>query len=361
MKTKLSIKKQLLQAVITPDQFDFWSRELGSTAAWSRCIARVVEKKIQANNTVSLTLKPNKNFAGFLPGQHVNVSALIKGVRITRSYSLSNIPNAKGLVEITVRQEPNGVMSSWLNNEASVGSTLELGAIFGDMTFATPPTQPVLLLAAGSGITPMMSLLRQAAQEYPALPVTLLYWDKAQADFCFADELDQLASTHAQITVHKISTRESLPTGSLTGRIELAQVKQCVNDLAERSVFVCGGNDFVAAARDALEAEVSSLQTESFSAPTTLAPSGEAKRFEITLTESDRRITVSNKDNLLKQLEAQGVAVESGCRMGICNTCTCQKIAGSNQDISNNEINSESRTAIRLCVSRATSDMQLAL
>lgn len=361
MKTKTSLRKTLLQAVITPDQFDFWSRELGSTAAWNRCIARVVDKKIEANNTVSLTLKPNKNFAGFTPGQHVNVSALIKGVRITRSYSITNTPNAKGLVEITIRQEPQGVMSSWLNNDATVGSTVELGTVFGDMTLATTPTKPVLLLAAGSGITPMMSLLRQAVLEHPALPVTLLYWDKTQADFCFVEELEQLAVSHPQLTVHRISTRESVPKGSLAGRIELAQLKQCVKNLSDQTTFVCGGNDFVNATQKMLKNKVSTLQSESFSAATNVTPKGKAQSFEITLTESDRVITVSNQDNLLKQLEAEGIAVESGCRMGICNTCTCQKLTGNSQDISNNEINSESRTPIRLCVSRATSDMQLAL
>ncbi|MGJ8685989.1 MAG: FAD-binding oxidoreductase, partial [Spongiibacteraceae bacterium] len=199
MNANLSTTKKLLSAFVSPAQFDFWSREVGSTVAWNRCFARVVERKLTARNTVCLTLKPNGNFSGFQPGQHVNVSVDIQGVRLSRSYSLSNIPAADGRIELTIRAEEDGVVSSWLNNETKVGSVIELGVVFGDMTLPSSAPEQLLLLAAGSGITAIMSLLRHAVTVWPGTPVTLLYWDKTSADFCFTEELAALVECHPQL------------------------------------------------------------------------------------------------------------------------------------------------------------------
>lgn len=356
-----SLKKKLLAPFVTPEQFDFWSRELGSTAAWQRTFARVVERKQETPSTVSLVLKPNKNFGGFSCGQHVNVSAIINSVRVTRSYSITNYPDQSGLVALTIRQEPNGLMSQWLNQEAKVGSILELGATFGELQLPASPAKHVLLLAAGSGITPMMSLLRQAVIEQSASAITLLYWDKTTADFCFNEELTRLAEQHSHVSVHRISTREALPSSALQGRLNRKLIKQLNLPLAGCDSYACGGNAFIETVKNELGHQVKALNTESFSAPAIAPVSTKAKQVQITLNRSDRVITVSNQEPLLPQLEAQGVAVESGCRMGLCNSCTCQKTAGSTEDLSSNQINSESGSAIRLCVSRATGNIELAL
>lgn len=359
--TQLSTKRRLLKPFVTPEQYDFWSRELGLTSAWSRCIARVIARRQETDNTVTLRLKPNRHFVGFNAGQHVNLSALINGVRITRCYSISNTPNAKGEIEITVRQEPNGVMSTWLNQQASVGSRVELGAVFGEMQPSTNPDQPLLLLAAGSGITPLMSLLRQQAADQPERDICLLYWEGKETDFCFKQELLTLHKHVPAVTVQLITTREALPTNSaISGRITLDQVAHLVPDLANRESFACGSNGFVTSVKDCLATAVKSLSTESFSPVPSAQVDAETKQFEITLAESGRVVTVNNQDNLLKQLEAEGIAVESGCRMGICNTCTCQKNSGAVAD-DNAQVNAETDTPIRLCVSRAQSDLQLAL
>ncbi len=93
VRAKNSPLKQIINAFISPETYDFWSRELGSTHAWSRCYARVIARIAEAHNTFTLRLAPNSNFEGFVPGQHVNLTAEIKGRRVTRSYSFSNTPN----------------------------------------------------------------------------------------------------------------------------------------------------------------------------------------------------------------------------------------------------------------------------
>lgn len=334
---------------------------MGSTVAWSRCFARVVERKLTAKNTVCLSLKPNANFPGFQPGQHINVSVDIQGVRLTRSYSLSNIPAPDGGLEITVRAEEEGVVSNWLNTEAQVGSIIELGTVFGDMTLPSSAPEQLLLLAAGSGITAIMSLLRQAVTMWPSTRVTLLYWDKTHADFCFSEELTALVERYPQLRVHKLTTQDAVVKGVPSGRVSLSQVRALVEDVEGSSAFACGGNGFVDTVNQVLSAEVMSLQTESFSPPVNHLVDQDEKYFELTLARSERVIRVSNQQNLLEQLEAAGVAVESGCRMGICNTCSCQKLSGASLEVDNDKSHTESDSAIRLCVSHAASDLQLAL
>ena len=359
MSKRLKISKKLLKPFVTPQQFDFWSRELGSTVAWDRCHARVVAVSKECDNTVNLKLRPNSHFSGFVAGQHVNLTAEINGVRVTRCYSMTNVP-ADNTVDITVRKEPNGSMSTWLTEQAKVGSVVELGQVFGELRLPTDSNTPLVLLAAGSGITPMMSLIRQAAANNHCPAITLLYWDKTAAQFCFADELDELNLSSSQITVHKITTQEQ-PSGLVGGRINSQQLAELVPDLAESKVYACGSSGFVEAAKAIADPIAKSFQAEAFTPAQTVSPPDVEQHFEVQLLKSGRSITLSNQDNLLSALEAEGVAIDSGCRMGNCNTCTCQKREGTTLDTTNGQMNAEKGAAIRLCVNRAVQNLQLEL
>ncbi|MFT6992981.1 MAG: ferredoxin-NADP reductase, partial [Paraglaciecola sp.] len=155
--------ENLMTPLINPSKFDFWAQQLGSTHAWERCFARVVTVQAEGSDTKTLTLKANKNWQGFVAGQHCNVTATIAGRNITRSYSISSDPVDGRFVQITVRLEAGGLMSEYLCNDIQVGDRLELGAPFGEMLLPTPMPAHFLLLAAGSGITPMMSQIRTLA------------------------------------------------------------------------------------------------------------------------------------------------------------------------------------------------------
>lgn len=359
MSKRLKISKKLLKPFVTPQQFDFWSRELGSTAAWARCHARVIKVTKECDNTVSLKLRPNSNFGGFVAGQHVNLTAEISGIRVTRCYSMTNIPADK-TVEITVRKEPNGVMSTWLTELATVGSVVELGQVFGDLAIPADSDAPLLLLAAGSGITPMMSLIRQAEAVASSPKITLLYWEKTADSFCFSGELDAINARSSQITIHKITTQDQ--AGSLVGgRISPQQIDALVPHLGASKVYACGSSSFVDAANEIVGPVAKSFDAEAFTPANGVSPPDVEQQFEVQLLTSGRSITLSNQDNLLNALEAQGVAVESGCRMGICNTCTCQKREGTTLDTTNGQMNTEKGVAIRLCVNRAVQNLQLEL
>lgn len=359
MGVRLNIGKALLKPFLSPAQFDFWSRELGSTVAWDRCHARVIDVVEECENTVSLKLKPNGNFGGFVAGQHVNLTAEINGVRISRCYSITNTPDDK-TVDITVRVQPNGLMSTWLANNLKRRAIVELGSVFGELTLSKNIEDPLVLLAAGSGITPMMSLVRQAARSLSSRPITLLYWEKNAASFCFSKELDRINASHSLIRVHKITTQEQV-AGLGAGRISSDHIAQFIPELSTSEVYACGSSGFVSAAQELVEPSAKSFNSEAFSLTDSILPPEEEQLFEVELLNSDRKIIVSNQDTLLRALETEGVSVESGCRMGICNTCTCKKRTGVTLHTENGHVNFEQGAAIRLCVSRAAQNLQLEL
>ena len=359
--------KRLLQNVISPDQYDFWAREMGSITAWERCFARVISCKEEAQDTVSLTLRPNGNFPGYDAGQHMNLSATIGGRRITRSYSFTSSPDQSGLVSVTVRRDPQGAMSDWLCREARPGAVLEINGVFGDMTLAQIQPEPedyMVLLAAGSGITPFISLIRARLTQSPAAKVTLLYWERSPEYFCFNAELDALTRQYPNLVLHRLTTQSPMDGKSVSGRVDAEQLNdllgsEVVDKHAQPLAFICGGAGFVQSARALMADRARQIFAEAFS-PLKAAPTVEkVETHSVTLLHSQRVLQVSNQETLLDALERQGVAVESGCRMGICNTCSCATAAGRARDITTGQFHSGQAT--RLCVSQAVSNLQLDL
>jgi ferredoxin-NADP reductase len=360
--------RRLVKPLVVPPVFDFWASKLNRLWSWERVLARVVERHIEASDAVTLVLKPNHYFAGFQPGQHVNVSAEIKGTRVTRSYSLTNIPRADGLLSITVKCIEGGKLSQHLCRVAEVGDVLELGAAFGEMVLSSPAPSPLstpaenkrLFLAAGSGITPLMSLTRAlVAQEMPG-ELMLIYWVRTRAEFCYVRELRALAERYPRFRVHFVLTRETeYLHDELSGRISAELLQKLVPDLRQYHVYSCGPAGFVAAARELAGSQAKNFQSEAFTPLTFNIQATGTVRVE--LTASQRVLEIPVGQSLLSALEAEGVNPAYGCRIGICNTCACGKRAGTTQNLNSGEQSSEPTSALRLCVSRACTDLTLDL
>jgi ferredoxin-NADP reductase len=355
-----TLGENLIAPLINPAQFDFWAQQIGSTRAWERCFARVVSLQTEGRDTKTLTLKTNRNWQGFIAGQHCNVTATIGGRNITRSYSISSDPVDGRRVQITVRHEAGGLMSEYLCSQIQVGDRLELGSSFGEMLLPTPMPAHLLLLAAGSGITPIISQIRMLARIGMPTPVTLMYWEKTVADFNFAQELESIARQHPNFNINLIATREhsELP---LSGRISNELLAQVPNMDAVEQVFACGSNGFVQTATSVCAFRKLSLMSEAFTPPLAQAPNAEVAEYDVYLRRRDQHLRVSNHLPLLEQLESAGVSVPSGCRQGICNTCTCVRKSGTTADAFSGAVDNEPSQIIRLCVSRAAGNIELDL
>ncbi|MCE2745564.1 MAG: ferredoxin reductase [Burkholderiales bacterium] len=212
-----------LSRILGQEFVNFWLEQAGSTVSTDRCLAEVVRIDRETADAVSLWLRPNDLFKGFEAGQHVNLSVTIDSVVHTRSYSFSSAPSTNGLVRLTIKQTATGVVSRYVVNQLALGTVLELGDVFGDMTLAH--TQPnlhsqrptMLLLAAGSGVTPMISLIEELeAKGWPA-DVTLMSWARNPEDVLFDAALKAKTNKHFKY-VRLLENGANLAEGDLAGR-----------------------------------------------------------------------------------------------------------------------------------------------
>lgn len=359
--------RRLLQPLVNPVVFDFWAGLVRPGWSWGRSLGRIVARQEAAHDAVTLLIQPNRHWQGFVPGQHLNVGVQVNGRWVQRSYSLSGIPRRDGRIAITVRRVEGGKVSEHLTRHARVGEVLTLGPAFGEMTWPAPAATgqagqaPWLFLAAGSGITPLMSLVRAWAEASMPMGLTLVYWARTRAEFCFADELRELAMRHGRFKVHFVLTREpQRRDGELQGRLSEARLASLVPDLAERQVYACGPAGFVDTARR-VAGSARAFQAEAFTPPalTTVAPLTGTVAVHLAL--SQRTLEIPAGQSLLTALEDQGLQPAFGCRIGVCRTCVCPKQEGSTQDMNTGELHHGHDSALRLCVSRPASDITLNL
>lgn len=352
---------RLIQPLVDSSVFDFWAGHINPAWSWSRALARVVERRVEAHDAVTLVLKPNRHVGSFVAGQHVNVGVEVNGRRVTRSYSLSNAPRRDGRLEITIKHVPGGVVSTHLCQHLKVGDVLEIGPAFGELTLPAKPEGAWLFLAAGSGITPLMSLIRQLANQNMPVNLTLAYWARTRADVCFARELQELAQRYPRFKLHLILTREPHRLADeLSGRISSELLTQMVDNLGEQQIYACGPGGFVESAR-AVTGAAQLFKAEAFTPATPIDLHQGNETVQLKLNRSGKTLTVPAGLSLLSALEAQGVHPRHGCRMGICHTCVCTKLEGTVEDTYTGDRDAEPDTTVRICVSRPCTDISLDL
>jgi ferredoxin-NADP reductase len=279
-----------------------------------------------------------------------------------RQYSPTSAPGERSLA-ITVKHRRGGTVSGWLHEQARVGDVIELGEPAG--SFVLPRSFPTRLLfvAGGSGITATYAVLRAALRARHESDATLLYYARTPADFAFAGELTALERRHPRLRVHLLAQRPS-DGAAPAGRFSAAHLAAFAADHAQRETFVCGPPSLTGAvARHWSELGVGArLHVESF------APLDDDRDHEAVARSSvpvsfRRSVRTVDGDGptLLAIAEAAGLRPASGCRMGICRTCTCTKIAGSVRDRVTGVVDDAPGSRIRLCVSEPLGPVTLDL
>ena len=345
---------------VPPKVADFWATRLSPAWSWDHPLARVVGHRRESSDAFSLLLRPNRLWDGFRPGQHLNVGAEINGTRVSRSYSLTETPRADGRLAITVKAIEGGRLSQHLCHATRIGDVLEIGPAFGDMVFPDTVDSPWLFLAGGSGITPLIAMTRELAARGMPVPLTLLYWVRHRDDRCFVDELRALATRYPNFRVHFFLTRDvAAACDEGEGHLSDTPWPSLVPDLQARQVYACGPDGFVQSARAETASQARSFHAEAFTPPA--FDFDDQGSVRITLAASQQTVSVPRGTALLTALEAVGITPASGCRMGICNTCACGKRSGATRNLRTGDLEHEPVSALRLCISSASSDLVLEL
>lgn len=341
----------LIEAACPPAVQDYWLTGIHPLWTHSQPRGQLVARRAVSAQAMALTFRVNRHLQPVLPGQHVSLAVTIKGRRWVRSYSPTRVPGADRMMELVIQRQAGGRVSQYLCDEAPLGTCVDWGQPFGDL--ASARQQPVLALAAGSGITPFIALLRDRVAQAQPQPFTLKIWAKDSAHAIEHDTICTLAAASPAITVTWIWTQaaESERQGE---RLHAAHLDETP---AGTTVLACGPAGFVETATSLATARGLTVQAEAFSAPSPVRQPGAP--VQVTLAQQAKTVTVPSGVPLLEALEAQGVHLPHGCRMGICNSCACDKTSGTAVHVRTGQIDSEPNASLRLCVHHAQTDLVL--
>jgi stearoyl-CoA 9-desaturase NADPH oxidoreductase len=347
------LRSSLLEALAYPHGVDRYVELVRPLLVKGEARAEVVAVRHQTPKSVTLTLRPNENWRGLHAGQHVPLSVEIDGVRHTRTYSPAGSQHASsGDIEFTISTHPDGKVSRHLRDHARVGMIVGLGEPGGEFILPDPRPERVLLISGGSGITPVMAMLRTLCDEGFAGEIGFLNYARSRELALYGPELDHLARRHDNLRVARAYTRGT--GAALTGRFCREHVRAVMADQA--ATFVCGPPALIDTVRATWDEDAAA---ESFTPPA-MTFDLESAEGTVTFAASGREVSNSGLP-LLEQAEDAGLAPDHGCRMGICNTCSCRKVTGTVRNVVSGAISTADEEPIRICVSVPVGDVALAL
>lgn len=190
----------------------------------------------------------------YQPGQFITLDLEIDGKSVSRSYSISSSPSRPNILEITVKRLPAvapefspGLVSNWLHDNLTIGQEIQIAGPRGDFSILAQPSDKVLFLSAGSGITPMMSMSRWIFDRGTDRDVIFFHNAHELEDVIFRDELKQISNRQPNFYLAVSFTAEAKSGDGLHGRLDAAMLHSICPDFAERTIFSCGSSEFMAA------------------------------------------------------------------------------------------------------------------
>jgi ferredoxin-NADP reductase len=313
---------------------------------------RIVAIRPETAQAATVLIRPGRGWQGHIPGQYVRVGIDVDGVRRWRAYSLTSGPRSDGLIAITVKAIPDGVVSNHLVYRAEPGTVVQLDQATGDFHLPPRPPRRVLFLTAGSGITPVMGMLRHHVDE---LADVVVHHSAPTADqVIFGAELRALAEAGRIRLIERHTDTDGL--------LDLADLDADVPDWAARSTWGCGPTGLLDALRQRwADAGVGDLlHTERFRA--TVLATGEGGT--VTFARSGARVEADGATPLLEAGEAGGVLMPSGCRMGICFGCVVPLESGAVRDLRSGSLTTAAPgdgVQIQTCVNAAAGPCEIDL
>jgi stearoyl-CoA 9-desaturase NADPH oxidoreductase len=353
------LHSRMLNALAYPHGVDRYV-ELVRPLALARDVrAEITAMRWQTPKSVTLTLRPNENWRGFRAGQFVGVSIEVDGVRLTRPYSPAGSEHASGSgLELTVSTHPQGRVSRHLRDHARPGMIVDLTQAQGEFVLGDARPERVLLISGGSGITPVMAMLRTLCDENIAGEIGFLNYARSQPAALYESELRGLALRQRGLRVARGFTRGR--GSQLVGRFSREHLPAVISDHAAAATFACGPPTLIDAVRSTWAKDgLPEPALETFTAPA-LSFDTDGPEGIVRFAASGREVANSGLP-LLEQAEDAGLSPEHGCRMGICNTCSCRKTAGTVRNVFSGELSTAAAEQIRICVSVPVGDVTLDL
>ena len=320
---------------------------------------RIVSVTPETADAATLEIRPGADWAGHVPGQYVRVGVDVDGVRHWRAYSLTHGPRADGHISITVKAVPDGRVSNHLVRHAAPGTLVHLEQAAGDFVLPTDGGK-LLFVTAGSGVTPVIGMLRNL---YPvgdagvvrlarseAYDVVVVHVAPSEPDSIFLANLRALDEAGMIRLVARYDDQH--------GVLDVADLADLVPDLSERTTLACGPAGLL----DALQAHHDDrgleLLVEQFRAKNLVVGEGGTVSFDRT----GATVEADGGTAILDAAEESGVLMPSGCRMGVCYGCVLPMREGVVRDLRTGELTTAvegDNVQIQTCISAAAGDCHL--
>ena len=306
----------------------------------------IKEIKRETNDAISVLFNiplEFQDFYKFIAGQYVNLKLTLDGQEIRRAYSICSSPDS-GELRIAIKSVKNGIFSKFANEKLSVGNTIEVGTPEGKFIFEPKADRQknYLAFAAGSGITPVMSIIQSILRQELQSSIVLVYGNKSSKDAIFHDQLNELQMKYVgRFFVHNIYSQEKLD-GNLFGRIDKSTVNFVMNNKhAEKEFdkfYLCGPEEMINLVSDVLKEKnmpESAIKFELFSASTKEnaidVNKNEHTKITVLVDGDEATFEMSAKQSILEAALKQGIDAPYSCQGGICSSCLARVTKGSAQ------------------------------
>ncbi|WP_026330615.1 hybrid-cluster NAD(P)-dependent oxidoreductase [Agrobacterium sp. 10MFCol1.1] len=282
----------------------------------------------------------DQNWFRYLPGQFVTLELPVGKEPLYRTYTLSSSPSRPYALSVTVKAQATSIGTRWMFDNLKPGMKIRALGPLGDFSYVRHPGDKYLFISAGSGVTPMMSMVRDMSDRAPQSDIAFINCSRSPSDIVFRHELEYLARFMPKLSLGFIVEncgRTDLWSG-LKGMVDKAKIALLSPDFMDRTVFCCGPEPFMAAIRSMLDAsgfDMSRYHQESFSpaAPVAVGESihtvadGEALSM-VGFTLSGKEVPCQPGQTVLMTARAAGVRIGAACESGICGTCRVLKLSG---------------------------------
>lgn len=329
---------------LAPDDYLELINPLWSTRELRGRVERIERETADA---VTVLIRPGWEWPGHRPGQYLRLGIEVDGVHHWRAYSLTSDPGRPdGRIAITPKLVPGGAVSPHLCTRLAPGAVVRLGGVEGSFVLPDPLPRRLLFVSAGSGITPIASMVRHLARTDAPTDLLHVHCSRDAAGAIFGPELRDLAARRPRYALIERHTGRE-------GRLRAEELDSICPDWRERETFVCGPAGLLAAIKDRFErdGDPARLHHEHFQPDGLIDPARVGSGGSISLCRSGVQAHSDGTQSILQAGEEAGAELPFGCRMGICHSCTGRLRSGKVRDLRTGRIHGQAGEMLQTCVS----------
>src|ERR1700730_8763714 len=323
---------------------------------WSTREARGRIERVEREtpDAVTISIKPGWEWQGHRPGQYVRLGVEVDGVHHWRAYSLTSDPERRdGWIAITPKLVEAGKVSPFLFRGVRPGAIVRLGAVEGTFVLPDPLPQRLLFISAGSGITPIMSMLGDLAARDALRDVVHVHCSRTADGVIFARRLSELDARERGYRLHVRLTAEH-------GRLRAEEIDRLCADWRERETFLCGPGGLLKARRERWrrDGHPERLHVEHFQPDEGFGDGERGAGGRIRFTSSGIQDISEGAHAVVLAGEGARAGLPHGCRMGICHSWVGRLRAGRVRDLRSGRVHGQPGEMLRTCINAPEGDVE---